>query len=619
VTRSKAAILGGALLVIGLLAWPGIAQAYVIERVSVATGGTQGNDWTSYCSISDDGRYVAFGSYSTNLAPGDTNGTSDVFVRDRQAGTTERVSVANDGTEGNDRSAYPSISADGRYVLFMSSATNLVPGDTNETFDIFVHDRETGTTERVNVAAGGAQANGGGYPCALSADGRYVAFSSWASNLVPGDTNGVEDIFVHDRQSATTERVSLATGGTQGNLDSSSGSLSPDGRYVAFSSSATNLVPGDANLRSDIFVRDRQTGTTDRVSVATGGTQANESSYGPSISADGRYVAFPSDASNLVPGDTNDRRDAFVRDRQAGTTALVSVSSTGTKGNLSSGTRSISADGRYVAFISYATNLVGGDTNWVDDAFVRDLQSGTTQRVSVSAGGTQANAGSLLSVAISADGRYVAFESEASNLVPGDTNGVYDVFVAEITPAGSFSDITASPYKTAIEGLAQAGVVSGYLDRTFRPSNPVLRAQFAKMIVLGLGLTVTEGGTPLPFTDVAKPSNNLYPDDYVAAAAANGLVQGYGGGLFKPNNEVTRAQLLTIVVRAAQRFKPAAVPEPPSGWHGLLPTTDPTHGRNIARAEHGGILAGIDLAGFSIDGKATRGEVAQIVWNLRQK
>jgi Tol biopolymer transport system component len=617
--RSSAAILGGALLIVSLLGWPGAAQAHVVERASVATGGTQGNDWTSYCSISGGGRYLVFGSYSTNLVPGDTNGTSDIFVRDRQTGSTERVSVATGGAQGNDWSAYPSISADGRCVVFLSSATNLVPGDTNGTSDIYVRDRETGATERVNVAGGGAQANGGTYPCAISADGRYVAFSSWASNLVPGDTNGVEDIFIHDRQSATIERVSLATGGSQGNLDSSGCSLSADGRYVAFISYATNLVPGDTNWVDDVFVRDRQTGITERVSVAGDGTQANESSYGPSISADGRYVAFPSDASNLVPGDTNDRRDAFVRDRQAETTALVSVSSTGTKGNLSSGTRSISADGRYVAFISYATNLVPGDTNWVDDVFVRDLQTGTTERVSVSAGGNQANRGSILTAAISADGRFVAFESEASNLVSGDTNGVYDVFVAEITPAGFFSDVSSSPYRIAIEGLAQAGVVSGYGDRTFRPLNPVLRAQFAKMIVLGLSLTVTEGGTSLPFSDVPKPSNDLYPDDYVAVAAANGLVEGYGGGIFKPYIDIARAQVLTMVVRAAERFKPAAVPEPPSDWHGVLPTTDATHGKNIARAEYGGLLAGIDLSGFSLYGKATRGEVAQIVWNLRQK
>ncbi len=190
-----------------------------------------------------------------------------------------------------------------------------------------------------------------------------------------------------------------------------------------------------------------------------------------------------------------------------------------------------------------------------------------------------------------------------------------------LIPAEHFSDVSSSPYKTAIESLAQAGVINGYQDRTFRPLNPVLRAQFAKIIVGGLGLSVTDGAISCPFSDVPKgPSSDpLYPDDYVATAALNGLVEGYGGGLFKPYIDITRAQLLTIVVRAAQNLKPSAIQEPSAGWQGVLPGDDVTHGKNIARAEYSGLLAGINLPAFSIWGKASRGEIAQIIWNLREE
>jgi Tol biopolymer transport system component len=263
-------------------------------------------------SISADGRYVAFHSDASNLVPGDTNGTWDIFVHDRLTGQTTRVSVASDGTQGNNGSGDPSISADGRYVAFTSEASNLVPGDTNGTWDIFVHDRVTGQTTRVSVASDGSEGYGSSFSSSISADGRYVAFSSWASNLVPGDTNGWADVFVHDRVTGQTTRVSVASDGTEGNHVSLLPSISADGRYVAFSSWASNLVPGDTNEVQDIFVHDRLTGQTSRVSVASGGTEGNGASEFPSISADGRYVAFYSAASNLVPGDTNGTWDIFV-------------------------------------------------------------------------------------------------------------------------------------------------------------------------------------------------------------------------------------------------------------------------------------------------------------------
>ena len=403
-------------------------------RVSVATGGGQANSGSFDPSISADGRYVAFVSAATNLVSGDTNGAWDIFVHDRQTGQTTRVSVATGGGQANLDSLDPSISADGRYVAFVSAATNLVSGDTNNFQDIFVHDRQTGQTTRVSVASDGTQANGHSYAPSISADGRYVAFASLASNLVSGDTNGAWDVFVHDRQTGETTRVSVASDGTQaiGFFFGSSPSISADGRYVAFDSWATNLVSGDTNDKPDVFVHDRQTGQTTRVSVSSDGTQANNGAIYPSISADGRYVAFESNSTNLVSGDTNSVTDIFVHDRQTGQTTRVSVSSDGTQANggpgWSGNPSSISADGRYVAFHSYADNLVSGDTNSATDIFVHDRQTGVTTRVSIASDGTQAN-GFSASPSISADGRYVAFMSGATNLVSGDTNNDWDVFV----------------------------------------------------------------------------------------------------------------------------------------------------------------------------------------------
>ncbi|MCS6908422.1 MAG: hypothetical protein RML93_11150, partial [Anaerolineales bacterium] len=311
-------------------------------------------------------------------------------------GDTTLVSVSTSGSVGNGGSINPSLSADGRYVAFESSAPDLVLGDTNGKWDIFVRDRQTGTTKLVSTGFGLlGPANGNSFNSAISADGRYVAFESIASNLVPGDTNNKRDIFVRDLQTNTTGRVSVSTGGSQANDHSYNPAISADGRYVAFWSDASNLVPNDTNGVSDIFVHDRQTGETRRVSVSSTGVQANMVSYFPSISADGRYVAYNSIASNLVSGDSNGEFDVFVHDLTNSQTQRISVSSDGTQGNGSSLQPKISGNGRFVAFQSYATNLVNNDTNGRLDVFVRDLQTGTTERVSVDSFGGQAFGESL--------------------------------------------------------------------------------------------------------------------------------------------------------------------------------------------------------------------------------
>jgi len=279
--------------------------------------------------------------------------------------------VSSGGAEGNHDSFIPSISAIGRFVAFQSDASDLVPGDRNGSRDVFVRDRETGKTKRVSMASGGAEANSDSYLPAISADGRFVAFESFARNLVGGDANRLEDIFVRDRRTGETELVSVGSHGVQGSGDSYDASISADGRFVAFESLAGNLVGGDANRAFDVFVRDRSTGKTRRISVSSRGAQANAGSHLPVISPGGRFVAFESDASNLVGGDHNGASDIFVRDRKTGATKRISVSSAGAEGNAGSYRPSISAAGRFVAFESDASNLVGDDQNGSRDVFVR--------------------------------------------------------------------------------------------------------------------------------------------------------------------------------------------------------------------------------------------------------
>jgi Tol biopolymer transport system component len=415
----------------------GVGSAQVTQRVSIATGGGQGNEDSYRPALSLDGRFVAFWSRATNLVPTDTNGYVDIFLHDRQSLTTELVSVSSGGALGNGDSVQPSLSADVRFVAFTSQASNLVPGDGNGTYDVFVRDRTAGTTELVSIATSGTLGNGQSEEPSISADGRYVAFRSISSNLVAGDSNGSYDIFVRDRLNGTTECISVALGGGFGNADSGWPSISADGRYVAFWSNASNLVSGDTNQVSDVFVRDRQAGTTERISVSSGGAQGTNSSTRPSMSADGRYIAFNSTAHNLVPGDTTTFPDVFLRDRLSGTTEMVSVSSGGALPNDMSEEPSISADGRHVAFYSKATNLVSDDTNAYEDAFVRDVEVGTTERVSVSSAGVQADLNSgAYGLSASADARFVSFETWASNIVNGDTNGAWDCFVRDRAATG---------------------------------------------------------------------------------------------------------------------------------------------------------------------------------------
>lgn len=412
--------------------------AQVTTRDSVSTSQTEGNDVSRNASVSSDGRFVAFESGATNLVDGDTNNRLDIFVRDRLSGETVRVSVSSSGAQGNHDSSLPSISGDGRYIAFLSRASNLVPSDTNSEADVFVHDRQSNTTSRVSVSEEGGQANGRSERLAISQDGEHVAFESLATNLVPGDTNGFRDIFVRQIAKEQTLRVSVSgvTGmPPQANNNSFDPSISANGEAIAFTSHATNLVSNDTNGARDVFVRDLRAEQTRRVSVRSGGFQVSSGSFDPSISGDGRFVAFWSGASTFVPEDDNGAADVFVHERASFQTTRVSLNSEGAEGNSTSQLPSISTDGRFVAFESESTNLVASDLNGVVDVFVRDREAGRTARASVSSSGAEADAASV-NASIAGAGEFVSFESGSSQLVAPDTNGMTDVFTRDRIPVG---------------------------------------------------------------------------------------------------------------------------------------------------------------------------------------
>ena len=447
------------------------ALANTAVRVSVAANGSQANDSSfigSTAAVSADGRYVVFTSSATNLVADDTNGVSDAFVRDTVNGTTERASVSSAGAEADGETLSASISADGRYVAFSSRAGNLVAGDTNDWSDVFVRDRVAGTTRRVSVSTLGVQstAPAGEFDYnltgAISSDGRFVVFSSLGAGMVPGDANGFEDVFVHDLTTGTTELI----GSAGANGPSGYAAISAEGRFVTFASDATNLAAGDTNDTTDVFLEDRSTGVLERITVSAGGAQADGTVS--SVSADGRYVAFQSGASTLVPDDTNSDFDVFVRDRATGTTTRASVSSSGAQGEGGSIEPVISTDGRYVAFTSNAPNLVANDSNGQPDIFVRDLVTGSTTLVSVSSSGRSGNDRSQ-SAALSPDGGSVAFTSLASNLVPGDTNRTFDVFLE--------GDAATSSYACA----GQAPTILG------TPGNDMLIGSTGSDVIVALG------------------------------------------------------------------------------------------------------------------------------------
>jgi Tol biopolymer transport system component len=496
------------------------AFAAFTELVSMSSSGEVAGHTSRGAAINADGRYVSFGSLAGNLVPHDS-GPWDSFVRDRLAATTELVSVGFDG-ERIGGGGGP-ISADGRYVIFGSRNPD------TETDAVFVRDRLSGTTQVGPTCGVNGVPDGRLWWLGISGDGRYIAFSVDLASGFPQ-----YQAFLWDLAAQSTEPV-VGSGASQL-------AISADGRYAAFLSEGAPLDPG-------IFVRDRIAGTTEMVSVNSDGEPGNWPSVRPAISADGRYVAFLSDSTNLVPNDTNDRRDVFVHDRWAGTTERVSVSSTGAEANDRSGPPAISADGAFVAFGSPASNLVSDDTNDCWDIFLRDRVAGLTRRVSVSHSEEQANDGSDYP-AISADGHYVAFESIATNLTPeAGTSSHRQIFVRDVM--GRFWDVPGFFWAyDAIEACAAAGIVSGYPDGRYQPGGAVTRDQMAVYISRALagGKENVPDFTDIPtFPDVGDTHWALKHVEY---AVSQNVVAGYQDGSYHPEYPVTRDQMAVYVARS---------------------------------------------------------------------
>ena len=424
--------------------------------------------------------------------------TSAVSVAAAQS--VDRVSISSAGLEADNLSSRPSISADGTLIGYYSDATNLVPGDLNGAMDVFLRDTVAGTTEVVSVSSLGVLSNGTSSRPAISGDGRFVTFYSDGTNLVPGDTNAIRDVFVRDRLLGTTALVSRAATGVLSNGDSSRPSISDDGRLVAFRSYASNLVPGDLNQFGDVFLVDRdadQDGifdelgatTTTLVSRTSTGAGGNGLSSVPRISADGTSVVFRSEASNLVVGDTNGRRDIFSYSVASGVVTLLSATPAGVVGNGDSTRPSISDDGRFVAYFSDSTNLVVPDTNQscaldlfgqlvcvpASDCFVVDRDTDgngvfdepglvSVSKISMGIGGVEANDRSE-DPEISGDGRYVAFWTSATNVFAGDTNGVLDAVLHDRDAEGNgiFDEVGGTT--TVALNRSDAGVLGNGISK----------------------------------------------------------------------------------------------------------------------------------------------------------
>ena len=429
-----------------------------------------GNDQSLDAAISSDGRFVAFSSRATNLVDGDTNNREDVFVYDRSAQTVERVSVNNAGVQGNHDSGHPSISADGRFVAFQSRASNLVANDTNGQIDasrgqdIFVYDRTAKTIERVSLRDNGGESNGSSETPSISGDGRYVAFASGANNLVTGYANGQVNVYIHDRTTHGIVGISVPLGAFVANRNSLNPVISTDGNVVAFEFAVDKSVDSTpAYQYRDIYVYNRSTGVVKRVTGTDDGLLANgNQSRAPSISADGRLIAFQSNLANIDFYDANGRVDVFVHDQIDGVTRLVSVDRTGTVqcvvGGCDATNPSISGDGRRVAFQSGAPNLVTPNTNGNSHIFMKDLDTGEISVLTVNSVSAEAD-GDSASPAVSFDGRAVAFESLATNLASPDTNGNYDVFVSA----------TAAPAASALADLSSLVASVGAFTPLFSP------------------------------------------------------------------------------------------------------------------------------------------------------
>lgn len=408
-------------------------RAQSTSAASVTATGQLGNgrSWLSPSgsAISGDGRWVVFHSDASNLATTDSSGATDVFVRDLSNSVTERISVGGGSGEPNGSSLNGSISNDGRYVVFQSEATNLAVGDTNFASDIFLRDRLTGLTTIASASTGGTIGNFASFNAVISRDGLFIAYVSTATNLVPSDTNQRNDIFLRNLATGQTRLVTSVAGGA--NADSDQPTISGDGRFIAFRSLATNLVANDTLGFADIFLRDMAAPGFELVSQSSAGVQANGASDHPSISADGSRIVFASQGANLAPVGAP-ALNVYLRERNTSTTTLLNSGPSGIS-NLAAARPRISGNGQYVAFFSQANNLTPGHSGVVTDLFALSLASGVIQRASVplTPEPSEPSANIAENGGISDNGRFLSYSTPANNLVSGDSGSLEDVFVRD--------------------------------------------------------------------------------------------------------------------------------------------------------------------------------------------
>ncbi|MFD2382280.1 fibronectin type III domain-containing protein, partial [Paenibacillus xanthanilyticus] len=454
-----------------------------LYKASSSAGGVSTGD-SQTASVSGDGAKFAFASKASNLVDGDTNGYADIFLHDRGSGTTKRINLGPGGQQADNHSYLPVISLDGRFVLFTSKAQNM-PGNTSGLEDLYLYDDQKGSIEKIFDNVQASLYGAAGSPFQMSADGRYIAFAGPKPNSFSG-----WEVMVKDRVTGNVQQASDQVF-VFGQPPLPRVSISADGRYVVFDSYYKSLVSGDTNERSDIFLYDTKRESLKRISVSAEGAQGNGDSRFPFISADGRYVAYQSYASNLAPGDTDAQQDVLVYDRLTGLTEVASYGSDGVKGKLSSNDATISADGRFVAF--HTDNAFDPADTGVADVYVRDRALGRTFWASRAASGGSGDQWSVRAF-ISADGRTVAFESHAANLLdPADTDGFYDIYAAALPDPGTSApawsagaELTASRLGATYIGLSWPAAEGAAHYRIYR--NGALEAITSEASYVSAGL-----------------------------------------------------------------------------------------------------------------------------------
>lgn len=416
-----------------------VYAVHTTQRLSIGIEESNGDSFATPTAVSANGRWTVFTSDAFNLVANDLNTTFDVFLKDNWLGEIRRLSVNADGIEGNASSSMASISADGRYIAFSSHASNLAPTDPDKNADIFLVDRLTNTLSHVTQTIDGTPSNGDDFNPVLSADGRYLAFQSSSSNLITGDNNTAVDIFSYDRTTQTIQRISVGNGGEEANGNSTYPSISADGQQISFASLANNLVANDANNASDIFLHNRQTQQTQLISQAINGLPANQGSFRPAISGNGQLVVFESLADDLVTADANGMMDIFLRDVNQTQTQRLTFNANGEESNRPAFFPNISANGQVVTFESNASNLLPNKTNGGLNIFHLHRRGQQLQQANLATDDQLGNfAPFAVGTALSQDGCSTVFSSPATNLVAGDNNNHFDIFIHTKTVAARY-------------------------------------------------------------------------------------------------------------------------------------------------------------------------------------